>query len=203
MARIETLEQLRALYKAPAERTLQKVIHRMDTHCRTLIAHAPFLLLATSSADGPADVSPRGGEPGFVRVADDKTLEIPDFPGNNRLDTLTNIVSNPEVAAIFLVPGMDETLRINGTAEIRDDTELCADFAVNGRPPKAVIRVTVRDAYLHCAKALMRSRLWDPAARIDRASLPTMGQMLKDQIGHDDPPESREEMLERYKDALY
>jgi len=203
VAKIETLEQLRALYKAPAERTLQKELHRLDKHCRAIIARAPFMLLATSSADGPADLSPRGGEPGFVRVADDRTLEIPDSPGNNRLDTLTNIVSNPEVAAIFLVPGMDETLRINGKAEIFDDADLCAAFAVKGRPPKAVIRVTVRDAYLHCAKALMRSRLWDPDARIDRASLPTVGQMLKDHIGHDDPPETREEMLERYKDALY
>ena len=203
MTRIETVEQLRALYKAPAERTIAKEIDRLDKHCRAIIARSPFLLLATNSAEGPADVSPRGGPPGFVRCANDRTLEMPDFPGNNRLDSLKNIVSNPEVALIFLVPGMDEALRMNGTAEIRDDPDLRADFAVKGRPPTTVIRVSVRVAYLHCAKALMRSRLWDPDARIDRASLPTMGQMLKDHIGHDDPPETREEMLARYKDALY
>ncbi|MCG8691701.1 MAG: pyridoxamine 5'-phosphate oxidase family protein, partial [Minwuiales bacterium] len=131
------------------------------------------------------------------------TIAIPDRPGNNRLDTLTNLLGNPEVALIFMVPGVAETLRINGTAEIRDDADLCDRFAVDGKLPLSVVLVTVREAYLHCAKSIMRSRIWDPDARIDRSELPSMGQMIKDQIGSTEPAESQEEMVERYRATLY
>ena len=204
MAKIETVEQLRALYtKPPSDRALRKVLDRLDPHCRRFIELSPFLLLASSAADHTADVSPRGDGPGFVQVLDDTTIAIPDRPGNNRLDTLTNLLGNPEVALIFMVPGVAETLRINGTAEIRDDADLCERFAVDGKLPLSVVLVTVREAYLHCAKSIMRSRIWDPDTRIERSEMPSMGQMIKDQIGSTEPAESQEEMVERYRATLY
>lgn len=204
MAKIETVEQLRRLYtKPPSDRALRKVLDRLDPHCRRFIELSPFFLLASSAVDHTADVSPRGDGPGFVQVLDEKTIAIPDRPGNNRLDTLTNLLGNPEVALIFMVPGVAETLRINGTAEIRDDAGLRESFVVDGRLPLSVVLVTVREAYLHCAKSIMRSRIWDPDARIDQSELPSMGQMIKDQIGSTEPAESQEEMVERYRATLY
>ena len=159
--------------------------------------------MATSGRGGTADATPRGGEPGFVQVPDDRTLLIPDRPGNNRLDALENLLVTPEVGLLFLVPGVDETLRVNGSVEIRDDDDLRAGFAVGDRLPAAVLRVAVREVYLHCAKALMRSRLWDPEAQIDRSTLPSLGQMLRDQIGDEVMPEPQRAMAERYRTQLY
>lgn len=159
--------------------------------------------MATSGRGGTADATPRGGEPGFVQVPDDRTLLIPDRPGNNRLDALENLLVTPEVGLLFLVPGVDETLRVNGSVEIRDDHDLRAGFAVGDRLPAAVPRVAVREVYLHCAKALMRSRLWDADAQIDRSTLPSLGQMLRDQIGDEVMPESQRVMAERYRTQLY
>ncbi|MBO6559529.1 MAG: pyridoxamine 5'-phosphate oxidase family protein [Nisaea sp.] len=203
MAKIETVEALRAIYKPVHERARQKEIPVLDQHCRRFIELSPFLLLATHNADGVVDISPRGDGPGFVAMPDDKTLLIPDRPGNNRLDSLQNILENPTVSVIFLVPGVDETLRIRGRAEVRDDEELRTGFEVQKRLPATVIRIAIDTAFLHCAKALMRSRLWDPAAVNDRSVLPSLGQMIKDQIGIDMPVESQEEMVARYKEALY
>ena len=194
--------ELRARYRTPSERARRKVLNRLDAHCQRFIALSPFLVIGTTGSDGHGDVSPRGGEPGFVRVDDSNTLVLPDSSGNNRLDSLGNLVSNPEVACIFLVPGVDETLRINGTAAVSDDPALCKSFDLRGRHPTSVAIISVREAYLHCAKALMRSRLWDPEAKVDRAALPSMGQMLKDQIGLSEPAESQAEMLERYQADL-
>jgi PPOX class probable FMN-dependent enzyme len=202
MAAITTEAELRALYAAPAERTLRKELDHLDRHCRRFIEHAPFLVLATADADGRQDATPRGGDPGFVHMADERTLLLPDRPGNNRLDSLSNLTQRPEVGLLFLIPGVDETLRVNGTAELRDDTELTGRFEFSQRSPTIVVRITVRQAYLHCAKALMRSRLWDPDTRIERSELPTMGQMLRDQIGSG-PVETQAEMLERYRGQLY
>ena len=134
---------------------------------------------------------------------DGNTIIIPDRPGNNRLDSLTNILSNPTCSVIFLIPGVDETLRIRGTAEIRDDADLLAGFEVKKRLPATVLKINVQLAFLHCAKALMRSRLWDPEAQIERSTLPTLGKMIMDQIGIDGEVESQEQMVERYKEALY
>jgi uncharacterized protein len=202
VAAISTEAELRALYAAPAERTLRKELDHLDRHCRRFIEHAPFLVLATADADGRQDATPRGGDPGFVLVADEHTLLLPDRPGNNRLDSLSNLTQRPEVGLLFLIPGVDETLRVNGTAELRDDAELTGRFEVSQRSPTIVVRITVRQAFLHCAKALMRSRLWDPDTRIERSELPTMGQMLRDQIGSG-PVETQAEMLERYRGQLY
>jgi len=199
---VTSLEDLRALYAPARERSVKKELRQLDVHCTRFIAQAPFVVVASSGKGsdecGDLDASPRGGEPGFVKVLDADTLLIPDSPGNNRLDTLENIVQTGRVGLLFLVPGVDETLRVNGTAVLStDETDLalCADAR---RVPKLVIRVTVQAAYLHCAKALMRSALWDATRHVDRATLPSMGEMLKDQIGGDIPAETQAQMLARY-----
>ena len=202
MSRITSAEALRSLYGEARERSVRKQLPALDRHCRRFIGLSPFLLLATQGADGLGDVTPRGDAPGFVAVEDERTLLLPDRPGNNRLDSFLNILVNPGVGLLFLVPGVDETLRVNGTAEILADDALAARFAVDGKVPKTVVRITVREAYLHCAKALMRSRLWDPAARIDRSTLPSMGEMLKEQLGLA-VGETQAEMLERYRETMY
>jgi PPOX class probable FMN-dependent enzyme len=202
MGVVASREELRALYALPKERTLRKELDHLDAHCRRFISLSPFVVLATTNPDGTADATPRGGDPGFVVVEDDRTLLLPDRPGNNRLDSLSNVVANPGVGLLFLIPGVDETLRVNGTAAIHDDDDLRARFT-EGRPPATVIAITVREAYLHCAKALMRSRLWDLEAQIERSELPTLGEMLRDQLSSTEEPEPQDEMLERYKAELY
>lgn len=203
MARVTDATALRARYGPVNPRSARKVLAGLDGHCRAIIARAPFAVLATVGADGLPDLSPRGDAPGFIRVSDDGALLIPDRRGNNRLDSLLNILSCPRVAVLFLVPGMDETLRVAGDAEIRDDDDLCAAFAIDGRAPATVLRVTVREAFLQCGRAPLRARLWDPDSRIDRASLPSMAAMLKDQIGLADPAESQAEAEVRYRGTLY
>ena len=199
---IKDKDALRSVYKRPNARAVAKEIGRLDPHCRRFVELSPFVLLGSSGANGE-DVSPRGGPPGFVKALDAETLIIPDFPGNNRLDSLENILETGRVGLLFLVPGVDETLRVNGRATIDIDPELRAMGLVDGRLSIAVIRVAVEQAYLHCGKALMRSALWDPAMRIDRASLPSIGEMIRDQIRSDQPAETQAEMLERYRETLY
>lgn len=203
MTAIDDRGALRDRYPPALERSLRKQLDRIDAHCRRFIELSPFFVLASAGPDG-ADASPRGGPPGFVLVDGEHTLLVPDWPGNNRLDSLTNLVEEPTVGLIFLVPGVDETLRVNGTVAITDDDAVLQRFADEGkRAPRTVLVVTVREAYLHCAKALMRSRLWDADAQVDRSALPTMGEMLRDQTGSTDPPESQEDMVERYREVLY
>jgi uncharacterized protein len=172
---------LRALHHQPMLRATDKVLRGLDKHCRRIISHSPFCVVATQGPNG-ADVSPRGDPAGFVRVLDDHTLLLPDRVGNNRLDNMTNLLVNPRIGLLFLVPGMNETLRINGTARITDDARLLAPSAVNNRAPKVGIVVTVEEAFLHCAKALVRSALWDGSQRIDRSILPSYAQMLLEQV---------------------
>ncbi len=203
MARIESIDALRRLYKQPSERVRRKQLDRLDDYCRRYIALSPFVLVASSGADGLADVSPRGERPGFVQVLDERRLAIPDRPGNNRLDSMTNLLANPAIGLLFMVPGFQETLRVNGVAEIRDDDDLRARFAVGGRLPATVILVSVREAYFHCAKSIMRARLWEPEARADRGLLPTLGQMIKEQAGLAAPVEDEAEVLARYRETLY
>ena len=203
MSVINSATALRELYKAAGGRSVQKELTCLDKHCRRFISQSPFLVIGSSSANGPADVSPRGETPGFAQVLDDTHIAIPDRPGNNRLDTFENILENPNVALIFLVPGVDETLRVNGRAEIRDDIDLLQRFEVKGKLPATVLVVTVEAAYLHCAKALMRSNLWDADTQIKRSDLPTMGQMISDQIGAVEEPESQADMQARYSERLY
>ena len=182
MSGVQDAQGLRDRYPDTLERSLRKQLDRLDKHCRRFIELSPFFVLASAGADGTADASPRGGPPGFVRVDDEHTLLVPDWPGNNRLDSMTNLVSAPGVGLLFMIPGVDETLRVNGTVEISDDEELRDRFSADGRgAPRTVLVVTVREAYLHCAKALMRSKLWDDDYRVERTDLPTYAQMLKDQ----------------------
>ncbi|MFG1391920.1 pyridoxamine 5'-phosphate oxidase family protein [Xanthobacter agilis] len=202
MAPIETLADLRRLYGEPSGRARDKVLARLDAHCRRFIGLSPFVLIATADAAGAADVSPRGDAPGFV-AAEETRLFIPDRPGNNRLDSLSNILANGRIGLLFLIPGVNETLRVNGRAAIRDDADLKARFAMSGRQPRTVIAVEVEEAFLHCAKAFMRSNLWSPDARVPRSALPTMGEMLHDQIGKGGPVETQAEMERRYAAALY
>jgi PPOX class probable FMN-dependent enzyme len=179
-----------------------KEIKLLDRHCSRFVELSPFVVLATSGGGG-GDVSPRGGPAGFVKVLDPTSLVIPDFPGNNRLDSLENILETGRVGLLFFVPGVDETLRVNGRATIDTDPELRTLGTVDGRLPIAVIRVAVEQAYLHCGKALMRSALWDPGNHIDRGTLPSIGEMIKDQINQQTPAETQEEMLARYRETLY
>ena len=194
---------LRAHYPPAIERARLKTLRRLDGHCRRFIELSPFICLGTS-ADGGADVSPRGDRPGFVHVLDDVTLAVPDWPGNNRLDSLTNIESNPAVGLLFLIPGVDETLRVNGTARISNDPTLLARWETGGKQPRSALLITIREAYLHCAKALIRSRLWHDDFKIERSQLPSYGRMLKDQIEIADTAEQIEcSIAESYRDRLY
>lgn len=210
MTHITTLADLRALYDPARERSVLKELPQLDAHAQRFVGLSPLVVLSTHSAAGAADASPRGGEAGFVKVLDDATLLIPDSPGNNRLDSLHNIIETGQIGLLFLVPGMDETLRVNGRAEISIDEALrtlCTD-TLTGKPrvPKLVIRVSVQASYLHCAKALMRSDLWNAAKHIERSRLPSMGEMLRDQVADRMAPgtvfETQEQMLERYKQTL-
>ena len=195
--------ELRTTYREPNERAHQKVLGRLDKHCRDFIAMSPLCIISSFGADGLADTSPRGDPPGFVATPDDKTLLIPDRPGNNQVDSLQNVIANPQVGLLFLVPGMNETLRVSGRAEIVTAEELLAPLSVNGRPPLSVLRVTVEEAFLHCGRALIRSRLWDPEARIDRSSYPTYGQVLADQIRGADAEEIDASEDEANRERLY
>jgi PPOX class probable FMN-dependent enzyme len=172
---------LRALHHQPMSRATEKVLRVLDQHCLRIIALSPFCVVATQGPSG-ADISPRGDPPGFVRVLDERTLLLPDRVGNNRLDAMTNLLVNPRIGLLFLVPGMNETLRINGTARITDDARMLLPSAVNNRPPKVGLVIAVEEAFLHCAKALVRSALWDGTRHIDRASLPSYAAMLLDHV---------------------
>lgn len=201
---IASVAKLRECYpKLPNERARRKALDRLDIHMRNFIARAPFLCLGTSSEQG-ADVTPRGDRPGFVHVLDDTTILIPDWPGNNRLDSLTNIVSNPRVGLLLFVPGVDETLRINGVAEVTADPGLIRRWDVNGKHPRSVLKVTVQQAFLHCAKALIRSHLWGSEYRIDRKELPSYGQILKDQTGVSETVQEIQSAIDHsYRENLY
>lgn len=204
MAAVDSLDALRAHYRAPSERSRRKAIDRLDAHCRTFIALAPFLVIGTSAADdGPGDVSPRGDGPGFVNVLDDRTILIPDRPGNNRLDSLTNILENPEVAVIFMIPGFDETLRLNGRAGLTDDPELLDRLTMGGKPALMAIRVAVREAYVHCNRSLRRARLWDEASKPDRGILPGGGRMVHEMARLAGDPEESDRTYREGTRELY
>ncbi len=175
--RITTVEQLEARYGQPMERSLIKEIDYISDHYRAFVEKSPFVVLATCGPEG-LDCSPRGDPAGFVRVADRKTVLIPDRRGNNRLDTLRNLIRDPRISLLFLIPGVGETLRINGRAEIVTEPELCASFAMEGKVPASVIAVTAERVYFQCQKALARSGLWKPEARVSREDVPTAGQIF-------------------------
>jgi uncharacterized protein len=201
--RVTTLEALEALYDKPYGPAIVKEIDRINPHYRKFIEAAPFFALATCGPDG-LDCSPHGAAPGFVRVADEKTLLIPDRRGNNRIDSLRNIVSDPRVALLFLIPGVGETIRVIGRASISTDPALTETFIVSGKAPRSVIVVAVERVFYQCTKAIVRSKLWDPALHVDRKSLPSAGTILGEisggQIGG---PDHDRAQPQRIKETLY
>ncbi len=202
-ATVGDAESLRELYGAPSETAQRKVLRRLDRHCRAVIAASPFLVIGSSDAEGNCDVSPRGDAPGFVAVLDDERLLIPDRRGNKRVDTMGNILENPHVALIFFVPGMTETLRVNGHVEITTDASLLAPLAVNGKAPQSALLVQVEETFLHCGKALIRSRLWDPEQQIERSSLPSLGRMIADQVEGVETDDAEANIEQAYRERLY
>lgn len=178
MNRITSETELDALYDEPVPTSILKEIDHITDDYRKLIEASPFAILATSGPEG-LDCSPRGDPRGFVRVADSKTLMVPDRRGNNRIDSLRNIVRDPRVALLFLIPGIGTTMRVNGRAHLSTDEELCASFALESKNPKCVIVISVERAYTQCQKAIVRSRLWDPEMHVAKSELPTVGEMME------------------------
>ena len=181
----------------------RKVLDRIDRFCRDFIALSPFLVLATADAQGRADASPRGDGPGFVRVLDEKTLLIPDRRGNNRVDSMDNVVSSPGVGLVFMVPGINETLRVNGRARVTRDAALLAPSTVQEKPPLTGLIVEVDEAYFHCGKALLRSKLWEPETRVPRSVFPTLGQVIAEQTKAVDAAAADANLEEAYRSRLY
>lgn len=199
---------LRELFPATHDLALKKCQSTLDKHARDFIERSPFLCLGTQSADGKADVSPRGDPPGFVKILDQRTLAIPDRPGNNRLDSLANILANPSVGLLFIIPGFDDTLRVNGKASLITDPELLESMSVGGRSPRIAIIVEVTSVFMHCAKAFRRSRLWDPDHHQDRADMPSLMEIILDQTTGlpEDQLEMRkldEALEDEYKNTMY
>jgi PPOX class probable FMN-dependent enzyme len=185
--RIASVEQLREMIPSPDPTALSilKQKETLDEHCRSVIATAPFMLLATAGPDGRCDVSPRGDAPGFVMVLDERTIVIPDRPGNRRLDSLENILNNPYAGTLFMVPNMDETLRVNGRAWLTDDPDLLSQMTMQNRQPLLGIVIEAEEVYFQCARAFKRSKLWQPDTWIDRSALPSFAKILHDQIKPD------------------
>jgi len=203
---VTTREELRTIYKTPrpTDGSIRKELKALDGHCRSFIGKSPFVLIGSSDGEGNADVTPKGDKPGFAAILDDRTIAIPDRPGNNRLDTLENILRNPSVGLLFLIPGMNETLRVNGDARITVDAGLRERLVVDGKEPQSVVVVTVKAAYMHCAKAFMRSDLWKPERWYDRSTLPTLGQILRDQLVVAESADATDRWLdEEYKQTMW
>lgn len=196
---IQTEEELREIYGFPTGRAKDKQLPSLEKHAINFIAHSPFMLLSTSNAVGELDCSPRGGSPGFIHVKDENCILIPDAKGNNRIDSLVNIVETKRAGCLFLIPGVDETLRVNGRASISADQSYLSYFEDQAKPAISCIVLQIEEVFLHCAKALMRSNLWDLQSQIERSSFPTMGQMIKEQLGLAGEAETQDQMIERYK----
>ncbi|MFT6453106.1 MAG: PPOX class probable FMN-dependent enzyme [Halocynthiibacter sp.] len=200
--------QLRSLFAPTHPIALEKCLDHLDRHAADFIARSPFLCIGTQSPDGLGDVSPRGDPCGFVKILDDKTLLIPDRPGNNRLDTQTNILANPAVGLLFMIPGFDDTLRVNGTAQITLDPDLLSLMTVQDRTPSVAIVVTIKEVFLHCAKAFRRSKLWDPEQLQDRREMPSLVKIILDQTtgAPEDPKEQARidaDLEDEYKKTMY
>lgn len=205
---INTEAELRGFYADTHTLAINKCLKHLDKHGREFIARSPFLCLSTQHADGQADVSPRGDPPGFVTVLDDHTVAIPDRPGNNRLDSLSNILSNNAVGMLFMIPGFEDTLRINGTANLNRDPALLQRMAVKGRIPTLAIVVSINEVFLHCAKALRRSKLWQIESQQDRSTMPSMIAMVMEQSsGQTTAPdalkEAEQSLEDEYKKTMY
>jgi PPOX class probable FMN-dependent enzyme len=201
--RITDAATLENLYGKPAGAAVAKDVDYVHPHYQRMIAASPFVVLATSGPGG-VDTSPRGDAPGFVAVEDEKTLLLPDRPGNNRIDSLRNILADPHIALLFLIPGIGETLRVNGRAAISIDPTLLERFKVNGKLPRSVLVIAVDTVFFQCSRAIFRSKLWDPAQQIERSSLPSLGRMVADISRSGFDAESYDKGLyERLKGSLY
>jgi len=200
---LTTIEQLEAIYGLPHERAVRKEIPFLNQDYQAMVRASPLVIISSVGPDG-MDGSPRGDTPGFVRIIDERTLAIPDRPGNNRIDTLRNIVLDSRVSLLFIIPGIGETLRVNGKARISAQPQLLDSFAVNGKPARSVILVEVEAAYFHCSKAIVRSDLWNPEKYLDRSALPTAGAFHKRlNDGQFDAETYDREMPARVRDSLY
>ncbi|QGZ57961.1 pyridoxamine 5'-phosphate oxidase family protein [Paraburkholderia acidiphila] len=204
---LTTLADLEAHYGTPHERALRKEIDHVNADYRRFIESSPFVVLATGGPEG-LDCSPRGDAPGFVRILDEHTLALPDRPGNNRVDSLRNVVASSQVGLLFMVPGVGEMLRVNGRGRVSTDPALVASFEVDGKPPRSVLVIDVESVYFHCSKAIVRSKLWDPSHHVERSQLPSAGEMLRrvneEQYGEAFDAETYEAGLaERIKTTLY
>jgi uncharacterized protein len=195
--------QLREHYGTVHPLARVKVQTRLDRHCRNFIALSPFLVLATADAAGGVDASPRGDAPGFVQVLDDVTLLVPDRPGNNRVDSFGNILSHPGIGLLFMVPGLNETLRVNGTARLITDADLLAPSIVQGKLPRAGLLVSVQEAFFHCGKALIRSHLWDASRHVPPGSFPSIGRIIAEQTGACVADEADRAVQHNYQTGLY
>lgn len=184
---IDSVAGLREIYRPARGGAVDKVVHALDDHCREFLSRSPMFVLSSADGDGVCDASPKGGAPGFVEVLDERHVAFADLSGNNRLDSFENLVANPSIAMLFLVPGLDETLRINGRARLRTDPDLLERFAVDGRAARVVVVVEVDEAYVHCAKALRRSQLWDPSSWTPAGDLPDGREILRDHARIDVP----------------
>jgi PPOX class probable FMN-dependent enzyme len=201
---IEDISEIREIYGHPMERTVKKQLPRLEKHSRAFIAMSPFLVMATCDAEGRCDASPKGDAPGFVTVLDDETLLIPDRLGNNRVDSIGNILQHPRVGLIFMVPGLRETLRVNGRAQITTDPELLAQTVINEKMPRSGILVTADEVYFHCGKAMIRSDLWNPEKHVARKDFPSLGIVIAEQIGQlVEPKEAERATEESYRTRLY
>jgi len=204
MNRIADKNNLGQLYGDPSERAVLKQLDHLDKHCRAFIEISPFLVIGTMGNDGLGDVSPRGDAPGFVKVRDEKTIYLPDRLGNNRTDTLLNVLDNSGVGLLFLVPGINETLRVNGNAKITIDSNILEGLSAQGKAPRSALEISVEEAYLQCAKALIRSKLWEEDYKIERKSFPSLGKIISDQIGRgDDENRAEKSIQEGYRTKLY
>ncbi|MCJ2096031.1 pyridoxamine 5'-phosphate oxidase family protein [Methylobacterium sp. J-072] len=202
-ATIRDAADLRAQFGAVGPLAAGKVLDHIDGYARRFIALAPFLVLASADAAGQADASPRGDAPGFVAIPDARTLVIPDRRGNDRIDSFRNIIASPGIGVIFFVPGIDETLRVNGTAAVTRDRMLLEPMRAQGTVPTVGLVVQVREAFFHCGKALMRAQLWDPARHVARDTFPSLGRILADQTAASDIPEAEAWIAESYRTRLY
>jgi uncharacterized protein len=194
---ITTEPQFRAVIGDPSHRVIRKHIVALDKHCRVFIARCPFVLVASADAEGNMDVSPKGDPPGFVRVLDDTTLAIPERPGNRHADTFSNLVQNPHVGLLFLIPGKQETLRVNGTAVIVRDQWLRDEMAIAGKTPEFAIAVTIQEVFFHCAKCVIRSRLWDARHWPDVADLPSLAQVMVDAGKLEESPDEMQALIDK------